>query len=165
MFELYPFTEQEWATHGGKRGANCKKRAQLGKGTFATTYRVVGRAGMESSGVKAGQLCAVKTISAETLDDHGMDILAVNQEVAVLTKLSHPHIVKFVKFMSEIRQFTDEDGEDCEVLEHHLVMELAEGGSLAAVIKAMPGPEAAQVVLTPNIHAFGFNWGLVATGL
>ena len=147
MFELCPFTEQEWAERGGKRGANCKKRAVLGKGAFAITYRVVGRA--EASGVKAGQRYAVKTINAETLDDHSMDISSVNKEVEVLTTLAHPHIVKFIKFMSETRQCT-EDGEVSEVLEHHLIMELAEGGSLAAVIKATPGPEAAQVVTTPS---------------
>ena len=120
---------------------------------------------MEASGVKAGQVCAVKTISDKTLHVHGLDMTAVKKEVAVLSQLSHPYIVKLIKFMSEARLSRNEDGDDYEEWEHHLVMELAEGGSLAAVIKAMPGPEAAQVVLTPNIHAFGFNWGLVATGL
>ena len=105
---------------------------------------------MEASGVRAGQLCAVKTINDKTLHEHGLDMTTVKKEVAVLTRLSHPYIVRLITFMSETRHFTDEDGEDCEVLEHHLVMELAEGGSLAAVIKAKPGPEAAQVVAIPN---------------
>ena len=140
MFEYSAFSESEWTARGGMPGAKGKRRAQLGKGAFAITYRVVGRAGMEASGVKAGQLCAVKTISAETLHENSMDVAAVNQEVEVLTRLSHPHIVRFIKFMSEKRQFTDEDGEVCEVVEHHLIMELAEGGSLADVIKRKPGP-------------------------
>ena len=35
-----------------------------------------------------------------------------------------------------------------EVLEHHLIMELAEGGSLAAVVKSRPGPTVKQMVAT-----------------
>jgi serine/threonine protein kinase len=123
------------------QGASGTKRAQLGKGAFAITYRVVGLAGMGASGVEEGQLYAVKTISAETLHDNGLDISDVTREVAVLTRLSsHPHIVKFYKFMSETRQVPDRDGEVCQVLEYHLIMELAEGGSLADVIKRTPGP-------------------------
>jgi serine/threonine protein kinase len=143
---------------GGGAGVKGKKRAQLGKGTFAITYRVVGRAGVEASGVKEEQLYAVKTISAETLDDHGLDISAVDKEVAVLTSLKHPHVVRFIKFMSEARQFTL-DGEVGEVVEHHLIMELAEGGSLASVIKGKTVPEAEKLVATPN------TLPLVSTGI
>ena len=114
---------------------------------------------MEASGVKFGQLFAVKSINEKTLHKHGLDMTAVQKEVEVLTRLSHPHIVKFIKFMSGKRQFTDDDGEVCEMMEYHLVMELAEGGSLAAVIKAKPGPEAAQVVAIPSVLAF------VSTGI
>ena len=108
---------------------------------------------MVASGVKSGQLCAVKSINDKTLHENDLNLTEVRKEVDVLTNLSHLHIVKFIKFMSETRHFTN-DGDDCEVLEHHLVMELAEGGSLAAVIKAKPGPEAAQVVAIPYILAF-----------
>ena len=128
---------------------------------------MIGLAGVEASGVKPGQLCAVKSINDTTLHENSMDVTDVRKEVAVLTRLSHPHIAKFIKFMSEARHFTDDDGEDCEVMEYHLVMELAEGGSLAAVIKAKPGPEAQKVVATPSILVFvstgsSFNRDLVS---
>ena len=109
---------------------------------------------MDANGVKAGQLFAVKSVSAETLHKHGLDVAAVKKEVDVLTRLSHPHIVRFIKFMSETRKSTNDDGEVCDVVEHHLIMELAEGGSLAEVIKGKPGPVPAQVVATPNTVPF-----------
>jgi len=93
---------------------------------------------------------AVKTISAETLHRNGMDIHSVEKEVKVLTSLSHPHVVRSFKFLSEIRQFTDEDGEACELLEHHMIMELAAGGSLADVIKGSLRPATEQVVTNPR---------------
>ena len=163
-FEYFPFTDMEWAARKGYPQAKSKKeRSQLGEGAFAITYRVAhmgplgdhvpaGPAGMEASGVKVkvGKLYAVKSINAKTLHKHGLDILAVEREVEVLAQLFHPHIVRFIKFMSETRHTTDENGEACEVLEHHMIMELAEGGSLAVVIAAKPGPQAAQVVAILN---------------
>ena len=96
------------------------------------------------------QMYAVKTISAETLHRNGMDIDSVEKEVKVLTSLHHPHVVRSFKFLSENRHFTDEDGEASEVMEYHMIMELAAGGSLADVIKGSSRPATEQVVTSPH---------------
>ena len=57
MFDFYPFSDTEWAAREGRPGVTGKKgRSVLGTGAFATTYRVVGRAGVQQSGVNAGQV-------------------------------------------------------------------------------------------------------------
>ena len=83
-----------------------KERSQLGKGAFATTYRMAARQGVEASGTVAGGLAAVKSVNEETLHEHGVSLDVLKREVEVLTRLSHPYIIRFFKFMSEKRQTT-----------------------------------------------------------
>ena len=66
-------------------------------------------------GANGGRQFAVKSINDKTLHTHGLDMAAVQKEVGVLTRLSHPHVVRFISFMSEARHFMDQDGEACEV--------------------------------------------------
>ena len=61
MFNFCPFTDKEWvARNGMPEVKGKKKRSELGQGTFAITYRVVGRAGVEESGVDDGQACSLR---------------------------------------------------------------------------------------------------------
>ena len=59
-----------------------KKRAQLGQGAFAITYRVVGRAGMEAKGVKAGQVCAPCVLSPE---NHAAPCVTISSQPGALS--------------------------------------------------------------------------------
>ena len=87
MFLLHPFTDDEWAERGGYPGAkSSKKRAQLGKGAFAITYRMMWRAGTEEGGVKAEQVSAPATPmphNSRPPNPHTKDILHA-------TALTHP---------------------------------------------------------------------------
>ena len=66
--------------------------------------------GMVASGIVAGGLVAVKSVNEETLHEHGVSLDLLKKEVEILTRLSHPYIVRFFKIMSEKRQ-TTVDGE------------------------------------------------------
>jgi len=97
------------------------------------------------------QMFAVKVIQARTLQ-HPVEtnLVAVAKEAEVLTRLSHPHVVRFFKIMIDKWMVTVDD-ETFPEYGLHIIMEFAEGGSLADVIKAKSVPETEQVVATPPI--------------
>ena len=116
-----PFTEEEWEKMGKKvpRKDKEKNMSFLGKGAFMSTYRKT------TIGASAGQeVCryAVKVMDRDDMDNMGLTEEDVWREARTLGQLRHRHIVRYCGL-----EVTDE------VV--GIVMELAEGGSLAGFIK------------------------------
>jgi len=116
-----PFTEEEWEKMGKKvpRKDKEKNMSFLGKGAFMSTYRKT------TIGASAGQeVCryAVKVMDRDDMDNMGVTEEDVRREARTLGQLRHRHIVRYCGL-----EVTDE------VV--GIVMELAEGGSLAGFIK------------------------------
>jgi len=116
-----PFTEEEWEKMGKKvpRKDKEKNMSFLGKGAFMSTYRKTTRV------ASAGQeVCryAVKVVDRDDMLDMGLTEEDVRREARTLGQLRHRHIVRYCGL-----EVTDE------VV--GIVMELAEGGSLAGFIK------------------------------
>jgi len=65
MFDFCPFNADEWTARKGlPEFQGGKSGSQLGQGAFATTYRVIGRAGMTGSGVSPGKVRAFSILSS-----------------------------------------------------------------------------------------------------
>ncbi len=87
-------------------------RCVLGRGAFATTYRVRSRHDY--------QLYAMKQVSSTTLSTAGIRIQSIQNEVQVLIQLTHNNIIRyFISFESSDKRL------------FQIIMELADGGSLA----------------------------------
>ncbi len=113
-----PVTKEEWESKGHqvpKRDPE-KKMAKLGQGGFMTAYR------MRNA---AGELFAVKMVKNEDMSHQGITRADVEREARTLQTLKHKHVIRC------LRMYEDEDEEEV-----GLVMELAQGGSLAELIKA-----------------------------
>jgi hypothetical protein len=113
-----PVTKEEWESKGHqvpKRDPE-KKMAKLGQGGFMTAYR------MRNA---AGELFAVKMVKTEEMSFQGITRADVEREARTLQQLKHKHVIRC------LRMYEDEDEE---VL--GLVMEWAQGGSLAELMKA-----------------------------
>ena len=116
-----PFTQEEWVNMGKTVPQRDKEKRMslLGKGAFMSTYRKTTR------GASAGQeVCryAVKVMDRDDMLDMGLTEEDVRREARTLGQLRHRHIVRYCGL-----EVTDE------VV--GIVMELAEGGSLAGFIK------------------------------
>jgi tRNA A-37 threonylcarbamoyl transferase component Bud32 len=114
--DFYPFTEEEWANKGETLPRRDKERRMsfLGKGAFMSTYR------KKTQGASAGEVClyAVKTVEKDDMRRMRITQEDVRREARVLAQLRHRHIILY---------FGVEETEE----EMGIVMELAEGGSLA----------------------------------
>ena len=88
------------------------KRCILGRGAFATTYRV--------KSIHDGELYAMKQAEISTIEGSGIDIDKLQHEVRLLTYLTHPNIIRYyVSFASSDSEY------------FNIVMELADSGNLA----------------------------------
>ena len=129
LFEHAPFcSPEEWASRRGEFAADADDmdRSELGRGSFGVTYRVRSRAaaaGGWRAGVEDGQLFAAKLVLKRELSRQGMGRGEVEKEVAAQARLRHAHVIRF------FRLFEDRTG-------FYLVMELAEGGTLASRVCA-----------------------------
>ena len=113
-----PVTKEEWENKGHqvpKRDPE-KKMAKLGQGGFMTAYR------MRNA---AGELFAVKMVKNEEMSFLGITRADVEREASTLQKLKHKHVIRC------LRMYEDEEEEEV-----GLVMEWAQGGSLAELMKA-----------------------------
>jgi len=122
---LCPSTEEEWKAKGKKVPTSDKERriSLLGKGAFMRTCRK-----QDEHGVRY----AVKVVALEDMEEQGVTEEQVRKEARVLEMMRHKHVIRYVGLMQ-----TDE--------EMGLVMELAEGGSLADLIKARGGRQGVEV--------------------
>ena len=119
QFEFAPLEE---AAAGDERSE--KQRAQLGQGSFGTTYRV--RARLTSGGrqaIEAGQLFAVKVVRKKDLQQKGMSSSDVEKEVAMQQRLQHESVIRLFRLFVDPKNF-------------YLMLELAEGGTLAGRVCA-----------------------------
>ena len=116
------FSPLEWKGLHGEDAAedSDKVRSFLGRGSFSTTYRVRGCAGGTSGG---GQLFAVKVVLSTDLRIREMGLCDLQKEVDALVRLPHVHITHFFRLF-KAKETRAKDG-------FYLVMELAEGGTLA----------------------------------
>jgi hypothetical protein len=98
----------------------------LGRGSFATTFRV--------KSTQDGQLFAMKQVKAASLNGTGLNLDKIRHEVRMLTYLNHDHIVRyFVSFLSNDNK------------RFNMVMELADGGSLALKVECDPAPSLSEI--------------------
>ena len=129
LFDYAPLcSPEEWVALHGEEAADDddEERSELGRGTFGTTYRLRARPSArerQQAGVEGGQLFAVKVVLKKELRRNKMGKHDVDKEVAVHERMRHVHIIAFLKV------FEMRDG-------FYLVMELAEGGTLAGRIGA-----------------------------
>ena len=100
-------------------------RSELGRGSFGTTFRVRVRPtiGGRLDVFQEGQLFAAKVVLKKDLSRQGLGRGDVEKEVASQERLRHAHVIRF------FRLFEDRNG-------FYLVMELAEGGTLASRVCA-----------------------------
>ena len=119
------YTPEEWMELHGKdaKDADEEERSEVGWGSFGSTHRVRGRAGGGGSGVKEGQLFAAKLLQKKDLRRRGMGKADVEKEIWAHDRLRHVHIIRFFRMF---------EGPDA----FFIVMEFAEGGTLAARIGA-----------------------------
>ena len=119
------FTPEEWQNIYGEDAADDddKVRSFLGRGGFSTTYRVRGRIVGAPATVPDGHCFAVKVVLKTDLYIRRMGFHDLQKEVDALDRLRHVHIIRF------FRLFRARDG-------YYLVMELAEGGTLAGRVCA-----------------------------
>ena len=79
-----------------------------------------------------GQMFAVKRINLKNLRSHGLQVADVQNEIDTLKRLAHINVIRYVADYSTPK---DKPKEMC------IVMELASGGSLAALIPSKPAPQ------------------------
>jgi serine/threonine protein kinase len=123
-----PFFRCDTHFDAGDEHDDEKKRSELGRGTFATTVRMKGKAGTTLE----GQLFAVKQVDLNELKKHGLDVAgaasSVQNEISTLKKLKHVNIIAYHA--------------DYRTPKHVcIVMELAAGGSLVEVIASKPAAD------------------------
>ena len=118
--EFDPFTEDEWVAMGKSVPKKDKTRrmAKLGKGAFMSTFRKRDRQAA-AGGVRR---FAVKVVDRQDMELQGITEEMVRREASTLELLRHKHIIRFYG----LEETDDELG---------IVMELAEGGSLADLVK------------------------------
>jgi tRNA A-37 threonylcarbamoyl transferase component Bud32 len=118
--EFDPFSEQELSAMNKPvpKIKTIQRMSKIGGGAFGTTYRKRVRDGAVNSVVSR---FAVKVISAERMEDMHIEVDDVRREAATLGMLRHRYVIRYFGLIE-----TDE--------EVALVMELAEGGSLADFI-------------------------------
>lgn len=111
-----PYTDEEWEARGKKVPQNDKalRMSVLGKGAFMSTIRMA-----TPNGVRY----AVKVVERDDMEIQGITEEHVRKEARVLRLMRHKHVIRYISLLE-----TDE--------RMGLVMELAEGGSLADLIKA-----------------------------
>jgi serine/threonine protein kinase len=136
--ELAPVDLKEWVEkHRGYDDDTPEKRAELGKGGFAVTYRMAAPGGL---------LCAVKRFERRDMDKVGLTEDKVLKEAEMLGKLQHPHVVRYLGLLRTRRQLL-------------LVMELAPGGSLADQVRRLPPPAQVQAWLRQLASALEYiHW-------
>ena len=123
-FTFDPVPMAEWVCRKGQDHDDDteQERAYLGCGSFAKTYRVRALVTVSDplgdEGRGAGALFAAKIIEVSMMRDIALGKEAVRREVRVLRKLQHSNVVRFLKLYQGKKTMT-------------IVMELAEGGSLA----------------------------------
>jgi len=119
--EFDPLSEEEWLAMGKPmpKTTSQKRLAKLGGGGFAATYR------KRVKGSKPGSETrfAVKVFPLEKIEDLEIREEDVRREATTLGMLRHKHVIRYFGLVE-----TDED--------MALVMELAQGGSLADLIRA-----------------------------
>ena len=134
--EYAPFSEEEWQAMGKKvpKKDAEQKMSLLGKGAFMSTFRKLctSSEAPEGSHPTAGRRYAVKVIEREDMENQGITEAHVRREAKILGSLRHTHVIGYY----EIEDTDDSMG---------LVMELAEGGSLAGLIKRRVGEGGVQI--------------------
>jgi serine/threonine protein kinase len=115
-----PFNKEEWESKGYPmpRKPTDKRMAMLGQGGDMTAYRMKNDVG-ELFAVKIVELDRMTTEEVERTRKH------VEREARTLQRLTHTYVIRYHGM------YEDEDEEEVGV-----VMELAQGGSLAELIKA-----------------------------
>jgi serine/threonine protein kinase len=96
-----------------------EKAELLGKGTFGRVYEALDK--------DYGELVAVKVLklSSQANDKQRTEeINEIRNEISILSKLSHPNIVRYVH-----SQFSDENPNEFE-----LIMEMVSGGSIRQLL-------------------------------
>jgi len=118
--EFDPFSEQELLVMNKPvpKSKTIQKMSKIGGGAFGTTYRKRVRDGAVNSDASR---FAVKVISADRMEDMHIEADDVRREALILSMLRHRHVILYFGLMETDEEFT-------------LVMELAEGGSLADLI-------------------------------
>ena len=124
--------------HAGAADDSEEDRAELGRGTFAITVRMKGKANTPLH----GQLFAVKRVSMKDLRKHGLDSADVRREIETLKSLKHVNVISYYADFTTSKEIC-------------IVLELAAGGSLAELI--MTKPTADQITrimfdLSSGIH-------------
>ena len=120
--EFDPLSDEEWLARGKEKPKTTsqKRLSKLGGGAFGMTYR------KRVKGAKPGHAAtrfAVKVFSVEKFEDLDIREGDVRREAATLGMLRHKHVIRYFGLVE-----TDD--------EMALVMELAQGGSLAGLIQA-----------------------------
>ena len=125
--ELAPFTEEEWTAKGKPVPKKDRERrmSTLGKGGFMTTLRKRVKPG--GVGPEGCTRFAVKVVDRDDMPGLGITEADVRREASTLARLRHTHIIRY----HGVESSDDEIG---------IVMELAEGGSLADLIKERAAP-------------------------
>ena len=115
--EFDPFSEQELSDMNKKvpKSKTVQRMSRIGGGAFGTTYRKRVKDGHVKSD---GRRFAVKVILVEKLEDMQIQEDDVRREASTLALLRHKYVIRYFGLIE-----TDE--------EMAIVMELAEGGSLA----------------------------------
>jgi hypothetical protein len=122
-FDYAPFSVEEWTKErNGHAEDDEKERSELGKGSFAITYRMQILNEISGTDVKRGKWFAVKTILKRTIRDFNISEEVIHEEVRLLTEVSHENVIQCFHLFNEGRCF-------------HLVMEIALGGTVADRIK------------------------------
>uniref|UniRef100_A0A7S0YXX7 Protein kinase domain-containing protein n=1 Tax=Hemiselmis tepida TaxID=464990 RepID=A0A7S0YXX7_9CRYP len=122
QLELAPFSVREWVDQGlGDEDDEEEDRVELGHGSYARTVRMRGKKDTPLE----GNLFAVKVILTKTLKKFDM-AEAVQQEIDILKGLKHRNIIRYWGDFSTKKEIS-------------IVMELAEGGSLAECLKISQG--------------------------
>ena len=81
---------EEWTKErNGHAEDDKKERSELGKGSFAITYRMQILNEISGADVKRGKWFAVKTILKRTIRDLKISEEVIHEEVRLLTEVSH----------------------------------------------------------------------------
>ena len=130
LFVPDPCSLEEWSKGRGQYAQDSTEldRSELGTGTLATTYRVRTRPGVWLPGVQDEQLFAVKIVLKAKLAKLYFSKDTVEKEVKSLQRMKHVSIINLHRVFEDV-DFLGRPG-------FFLLMELAEGGTLAKMIDA-----------------------------
>jgi serine/threonine protein kinase len=116
---LAPVEPAVWVEkHNGYFDDAPEQRSELGKGAFAVIQRMATREGLH---------LAVKRFQRRDMVKIGLTEDAVVKEAEMLSRLQHPHVVRYLGLLRTHKYLL-------------LVMELADGGSLAEQVRLRPPP-------------------------